>query len=156
MRQVNDNNQNSSESQQVNNNNMTTPNQTPNKKKVDLNKSIYILLDLETTGRSSLRSKITEIASICLDTKGNIIDNSEYTSLVNPEVELDPKIVELTKITNAMLSSARTFDIVSADWIKHIVSIIQDYESKQKKKIVDIIFVAHNGKQLKFIFHFIK
>lgn len=60
----------------------------------------YVVIDIETTGLSPEKDRIIEIAALLVDggeTAG------EYATLVNPDVTLERKIVELTGITNEML-----------------------------------------------------
>jgi DNA polymerase-3 subunit epsilon len=96
---------------------------------------MYTIIDIETTGLSPEREKITEIAIYVYD--GNkIID--EFVSLVDPERPIPYFITRLTGITNEMVSNAPKF-----------------YEIA--KKIIEItgnrIFVAHN---VEFDYGFIK
>ena len=92
MRQPKSTNQNSSGNNKNSSGNRkssidyTTPQPKPNSIEFDMDKTIYILFDLETTGRFKTRNKIIEIASICLDKDGDIIDNSEFASLINPNM----------------------------------------------------------------------
>ena len=65
-----------------------------------------IILDLETTGLSPSHNRITEIALIELSSNG---EYEEWSSLVNPNVEISSKIEGLTGITNDMVRSAPSF-----------------------------------------------
>lgn len=86
----------------------------------------YAIVDIETTGGSPKKSKITEIAIYKHDgTK--IID--EFISLVNPEMSIPPFIVQLTGISDNMVKNApRFFEIA-----KQIVEFTEN-----------CVFVAHN------------
>ncbi|MEJ6685680.1 MAG: exonuclease domain-containing protein [Crocinitomicaceae bacterium] len=66
----------------------------------------FVIVDVETTGGSPKSSKITEIAMYKYDGI-QIID--EYTSLVNPEIEIPEFIVRLTGITNDLVKNAPKF-----------------------------------------------
>lgn len=87
---------------------------------------MYTVIDIETTGGSPKRDKITEIAIFIHDGE-KIVD--EFVTLVNPERPIPAFITQLTGISNEMVESAPKF-----------------YEIA--KKIVEItdnnIFVAHN------------
>lgn len=87
---------------------------------------LYAITDIETTGGSTARTKITEIAIYIHD--GNQVIDS-YCSLVNPECEIPPFIVRLTGITNEMVATAPKFFEIA----KEILLFLD-----QK------IFVAHN------------
>lgn len=60
----------------------------------------FVVIDLETTGLSSIYDNIIEIAAIKVS-DDNIVDT--FQSLVNPNHEISPFITNLTGITNEML-----------------------------------------------------
>jgi DNA polymerase-3 subunit epsilon len=86
----------------------------------------YVFLDLETTGATPLKNRITEIALIRFEAG---IEVSRWQTLVNPEVSIPDFIQQLTGITNAMVASAPTF--------KQIAGELLDY-------LEDTILCAHN------------
>lgn len=88
---------------------------------------MYAILDIETTGGQFNEEGITEIAIYKFDGH-EIID--QFISLVNPEIPIQPFVVKLTGINNAMLRSAPKFYEVA----KRIIEITQD-----------CIIVAHNA-----------
>ncbi len=67
----------------------------------------YIVLDLETTGLSKHRHKITEIAAIKVR-NNEVVD--EFQTLVNPETHIPSFITKLTGITNEMVEHEPTID----------------------------------------------
>lgn len=88
---------------------------------------MYTIIDIETTGGKYNEEGITEIAIYKFDgTK--IID--QFISLVNPEIPIQPFVVNLTGINNEMLRNAPKFYEVA----KRIVEITED-----------TILVAHNA-----------
>lgn len=95
----------------------------------------YAIIDVETTGGSARRERLTEIA-IAVHDGEKVIDTFE--SLINPERPIPPFIQKLTGITNAMVEDAPYF-----------------YEIA--RKVVEMtegcIFVAHN---VKFDYMFIR
>ncbi len=94
----------------------------------DKNKIIYAILDIETTGGKYNEEGITEIAIYKFDGHA-VID--QFISLVNPEREIQPFVVNLTGINKNMLKNAPKFFEVA----KRIVEITED-----------CIIVAHNAK----------
>ncbi len=88
---------------------------------------MYAILDIETTGGQFNEEGITEIAIYRYD--GHEVTD-QFISLVNPEIPIQPFVVKLTGITNAMLRSAPKFHEVA----KRIVEITKD-----------CIIVAHNA-----------
>ena len=89
--------------------------------------SIYAILDIETTGGKYNEEGITEIAIYKFDGH-DVVD--QFISLVNPEREIQPFVVNLTGINSNMLRSAPKFYEVA----KRIVEITKD-----------CIVVAHNA-----------
>ncbi len=68
---------------------------------------MYAVIDVETTGGSPAVDRLTEIAVLIFD--GNkIVD--EFQTLVNPNRPIDPWVVKLTGITQAMVKNAPTFE----------------------------------------------
>jgi len=90
--------------------------------------SIYAILDIETTGGKYNEEGITEIAIYKFDGH-TVVD--KFVSLINPEREIQPFVVNLTGIDNTMLRRAPKFYEVA----KRIVEITED-----------CIVVAHNAK----------
>ena len=88
---------------------------------------MYAILDIETTGGQFNEEGITEIAIYKFDGH-EIID--QFISLVNPEIPIQPFVVKLTGINNAMLQSAPKFFEVA----KRIIEMTND-----------CIIVAHNA-----------
>jgi len=87
---------------------------------------LYAILDIETTGGQFNEEGITEIAIYRYDGH-EIVD--QFISLVNPEIPIQPFVVKLTGISNAMLQSAPKFFEVA----KRIIEICEG-----------CIIVAHN------------
>jgi DNA polymerase-3 subunit epsilon len=88
---------------------------------------LYAILDIETTGGQFNEEGITEIAIYKFDGH-EIVD--QFISLVNPEIPIQPFVVKLTGINNAMLQSAPKFFEVA----KRIIEMTND-----------CVVVAHNA-----------
>ena len=94
---------------------------------IELNKATYVVFDFETTGLSARYEKIIEFGAVKIE-KGSVV--SRLDILINPEVEITPKISKITNITNAMVKDAPT--------IKEAMPKILEY-------IGDSILVTHNA-----------
>lgn len=88
---------------------------------------MYAILDIETTGGKFNEEGITEIAIYKFDGH-QIVD--QFISLVNPERNIQPFVVNLTGINSSMLKNAPKFYEVA----KRIVEIT-----------TDCVLVAHNA-----------
>ncbi|RLD75894.1 MAG: hypothetical protein DRJ10_14465 [Bacteroidetes bacterium] len=87
---------------------------------------MYAIVDIETTGLSPKKERITEVAIYVFDGK-KVVD--EFISLVNPERPIPYFITRMTGITNEMVEDAPKFYEVA----KRIIEITKNR-----------IFVAHN------------
>ena len=88
---------------------------------------MYAVLDIETTGGKYDEEGITEIAIYKHDGK-KVID--QFSSLVNPQIPIQPFVQKLTGISTKMLLNAPKFYEVA----KRIVEITED-----------CVLVAHNA-----------
>ena len=99
----------------------------------------FVIVDIETTGLSRYRHKITEISAIKFQ-DGEIID--EFTTLVNPDRPIPRFITKLTGIDDEMVKDA-----------PKIHEVIQEFHNFTK----DSHFVAHNATfDYNFLNHAIK
>ena len=88
---------------------------------------MYAIIYIETTGGKYDEEGITEIAIYRFDGE-NIVD--QFSSLINPNIEIQPFVIKLTGINNKMLRNAPKFFEVA----KRIVEITDN-----------TILVAHNA-----------
>jgi DNA polymerase-3 subunit epsilon len=88
---------------------------------------MYAILDIETTGGKYDEEGITEIAIYRHD--GETITD-QFSSLVNPQIEIQPFVQKLTGISGKMLQNAPKFYEIA----KRVVQITED-----------CVIVAHNA-----------
>lgn len=96
---------------------------------------MYAIIDIETTGGSPFKDKITEIGIVVHD--GQKV-TKEYSTLINPERSIPYYITKLTGINNEMVAEAPYFYEVA----KEVIEITDGN-----------IFVAHN---VNFDYNFIR
>ena len=88
-----------------------------NPKDIYIEEEEFVIFDIETTGFSSTNDKIIEIGAIKMK-KGQIID--KFSEFINPEIKIPMKIVELTGISDKMVSGAETIDKVLPRFLEFI------------------------------------
>ena len=88
-------------------------------------------IDVETTGSSPERERVTEVGVVVVDMEGQEARVTEWSSLVNPGVPIPAEIQWLTGITNEMVRDAPAF-----------AELAQDLYDR----LEGAIFVAHNAR----------
>lgn len=126
-----------------------TPDKKPtvsNIKDQDLD-TTYCVLDLETTGFSPKIEKITEIGIMKVQ-GGKVIDT--FSTFVNPEKSIPPRVVEVTNITDDMVKDAETIDKVFPKMLEFIDGTVLVAHNAD----FDIGFLKHYAKVLGYDFDF--
>ena len=98
-----------------------------NPKDIKLNKTSYVVLDLETTGLSTFYDRIIEFGAVKVE---NGLVTHDIDILINPERKLPEKIVNITHITDEMLQNKPK--------IEDVIDKILDF-------IGDSVLVTHNA-----------
>jgi DNA polymerase III subunit epsilon len=107
---------------------------------------LYAILDIETTGGQYNEEGITEIAIYKFDGH-EIVD--QFISLVNPEIPIQPFVVKLTGINNAMLRSAPKFFEVA----KRIIEITEGCVLVAHNAVFDYRILRTEFRRLGYTFH---
>ena len=96
--------------------------------------SDYIAIDLETTGIRLSKDKIIEVGLLKVK-DSHIIDT--FSCVINPDIQVDDKILELTKISKNELENAKRIHEV----INHIVDFCEEYVLLGHNTIFDYSFI---------------
>jgi len=91
----------------------------------------WVFVDVETTGSSPARERVTEVGIVTVETDGDAQRVTEWSSLVNPGVPIPPEIQWLTGISNEMVRAAPSF--------AELAEALYD-------RLADAVFVAHNAR----------
>ncbi len=91
----------------------------------------WVFVDVETTGSSPARERVTEVGIVTVETDGDAQRVTEWSSLVNPGVPIPAEIQWLTGISNEMVREAPPF--------AELAELLYD-------RLSDAIFVAHNAR----------
>ncbi len=117
-----------------------TPSVYGKNKEIDID-TTYIVLDIETTGLSSINDKITEFGMVKMK-DGEIIDT--YETFVNPQVHIPDNITQITGISDDMVKDAPTIDKV----IPEVIKFIGELPLVAHNANFDIGFIKYNAKNL--------
>ncbi len=93
----------------------------------EVKNTVFTVVDIESTGTDILNDKITEIGAVKI-VNGKITE--EFQTLINPEVHISDKIVQLTGIDDELVKNAPIIDKIFPDFMKFLG---------------DSVFVAHNA-----------
>jgi DNA polymerase III epsilon subunit family exonuclease len=77
---------------------------------IPLEKATFAVLDIETTGGKPPYERVTEVAVMRIDGRGQEL--SRYSTLVNPKKKIPPYVIRHTGISDEMVKSAPTIDKV--------------------------------------------
>jgi DNA polymerase III epsilon subunit-like protein len=114
---------------------------------VDLNKVLYVVFDLEITGRSPQRDKIIKVAAQILDPNGIPLEDATFLELVKPNAAILSFITELITITNENVSTPACFPEIASAFIEFMCQHSDKYSSQHVNVCINhIILVAHNGR----------
>ena len=91
----------------------------------------WVFVDVETTGSSPVRERVTEVGIVTVETDGDAQRVTEWSSLVNPGVPIPAEIQWLTGISNEMVRDAPRF--------AELAEALYD-------RLADAVFVAHNAR----------
>ena len=83
-------------------------------KKLNIYVPDYVVFDLETTGIHPSFDKVVEISAIKV--VGGFVD-SEFSTLVNPEMHIPYEATDVNNITDQMVKDAPTFDVALKDFL---------------------------------------
>jgi DNA polymerase III epsilon subunit-like protein len=134
---------------------VTTNEMAITRPQIHLDRLLYFVFDLETTGFVPSRDEIIEIAGYFLGPDKVLIENGVYESLIHPNNKLKESITAITGLTNEMLIGKPSFELVAKDLIGFIHNIKSSFEEENNVPIEYVILVAHNGKRfdIPFLFH---
>ncbi len=106
---------------------------------------LYAVVDVETTGGSYQKARLTEVAIYLFDGKEII---KEFSSLINPEQPIPYMITRLTGITDAMVADAPKFYEVA----REIVELTEGAIFVGHNAAFDYNFIRHEFKNLGYNF----
>lgn len=75
----------------------------------------FVVFDLETTGFSPTRCRIIEIGAVKVE-NGAVTDR--FSTFVNPEIPIPPRITEVTSIDDSMVADAPLIETVLPDFME--------------------------------------
>lgn len=106
-----------------------------------MNNKQFCIVDIETTGLSAYKHKITEIAAVIFDWEKIV---NEFCSFVNPECHIPSYIVNFCWITNEMVKNAPTINEI----LPSFLNFMQDNIFVAHNATFDKWFIWHNANQI--------
>nr|WP_125153735.1 PolC-type DNA polymerase III [Clostridium rectalis] len=106
----------------------------------------FVVFDIETTGFSNENDKIIEIGAVKIK-NGEVVDN--FSSFVNPKVNIPLKITELTGIDNSMVDNSEDISIV----LPKFIDFINDSIVVAHNANFDVSFIKKNCRELNMNFN---
>lgn len=107
----------------------------------------YVVFDLETTGLSPFKDRITEIGAVKIQ-GGRIVDS--FSQLVNPQIPIPLKVQELTHITDAMVAKEPTISEV----LPRFFEFCEGHTLVAHNASFDTSFLRTAGKEYGLIYDF--
>ncbi|HWR59983.1 MAG TPA: PolC-type DNA polymerase III [Clostridia bacterium] len=77
----------------------------------------FVVFDIETTGLSAVKDRITEIGAVKIK-NGQLVDR--FSELINPEMPIPDNIIKLTGITNAMVKDKATISEILPRFLQFV------------------------------------
>ena len=96
-------------------------------------KKSYFAFDTETTGLSAKTDRIVELGAVLFENGKPV---QEYSSLVNPHVQITSEVTKINHITNEMIYNARDERVVYKEFVQFFNRALNG----------KVIVVAHNAK----------
>ncbi len=127
----------------------------PNVVEINLERVVYVVFDLETTGTRRRTDEIIEIAAVFLTHLGIPIEDATFDQLVKPKISIPPHITTITSISDDHVADADPFPIVAEAFIRFLVDTAAENPVDDNTPVDFIILVGHNARVFDVPFFFI-
>jgi DNA polymerase III epsilon subunit-like protein len=118
-----------------------------NPSSINWERVLYVVFDLETTGRIRQRDEIIELAAAILDPSGIPIEDANFSEFIKPRLQFIPTtITAITKITYDMVKDAEPFRIVAESFIAFMKEHANTYSTTEGVPVEHLLLVRHNSK----------
>ena len=125
----------------------TEPQTTPNTSKLNMDRVLYVVFDLETTGLSHRYHEIIEIAAKILDPNGIQLEDAVFAELIHPSAPIPATATLVHGITNEMLKDAPLFPVVARAFVEFMTRRASEFTKETSAQVDAIILVAYNGER---------
>ena len=112
---------------------------------LSLERVLYVVFDLETTGLSHRHHEIIEIAAKILDPNGIQLEDAIFAELIKPSAPIPATATLVHGITNEMVKNAPKFPEVLSAFFDFVTSRASDFGKEASVDVATIILVAYNG-----------
>ena len=118
----------------------------PESLSINWERVLYVVFDLETTGRSPVYHEIIEVAAVILDPNGVPIEDATFAHYVKPQRPIPSQITFLTTITNDLVQEAPRFGYVGASFIQFMQQTANDFQQISDVPVEHLVLVGHNSR----------
>jgi len=101
--------------------------------------TLLAAIDIETTGLHPFYSEIVEVAAVTFDMNGNV--HEEYSQLINPQMLIHPRAIEIHGITDAMVKNEPAWNEIAPEFY----GIIKNKILVAHNAPFDLSFLAFKG-----------
>jgi len=115
--------------------------------KLKMERILYVIIDLETTGLSHRCHEIIEIAAKILDPNGIQLEDANFVELIKPSTPIPATATAVHGITNEMLKDAPLFPVVARAFVEFMTRVASDFTKETSVPVEAIILVAYNGER---------
>jgi DNA polymerase III epsilon subunit-like protein len=109
---------------------------------INLERALYLVFDLETTGLKRSKDQIIEIAGAFLDNFGIPIEDAYFDHFIKPTIPIPTQATQVTGITNEMVKNAEAFPVVAEAFLR----FISDAANERHPAVHHVILVGHNAR----------
>lgn len=105
--------------------------------------TLFVVFDLETTGRSKTNDEITEIGAQVLDQNGIPLEGGVFVEFVKPQKPIPSYITALTNISNDDVKNSQPFNEVAGAFIRFMQQFADSFGAAPGF-VSHIVLVGHN------------
>lgn len=113
---------------------------------INLERVMYVVFDLETTGVKRRQDEIIEIAAVFLNNFGVAIEDATFDQFVKPTTPIPAYISRITGVYNTDVKDADPFPIVADAFLRFLLDTVAENQLDDNTPIDHVVLVGHNAR----------